>query len=241
MDVFRSGTGNAGSNPSPRVDTNALLTPWNNPPVIAPRADSSVAFFATDAARMPMVYCLRGPHLSNALFGIESITRCHPNLCCAPNDRVGVRHQTVIAFASDSCMTFAAAKSHSSLRRSPLCAASYVIAPPIVTTCSNPSFHRNAGSAMRRPTNARLTDDGVLLLTARTMLGRTSTDMNLTSCIDDTMPISIAMRIAYGTSVSVRNHSWSTALMASRSYVSPMGDRVVRKESSPPSSSPSSK
>jgi hypothetical protein len=57
--------------------------------------------------------------------------------------------------------------------------------------------------------------------------------MNRTSCDDDTMPISIAMRIAAGSVVSVLNHSCITALMASRSYISPRGARVVRKLESP--------
>merc|ERR1719218_193278 len=85
------------------------------------------------------------PQRSNALLGMESMTRCKPYLCAAPNERAGVRHHTVIAFATESCRTLDAAKSHSALRRSPRCAASYAIPPPIVIACSNPSFHRNAG------------------------------------------------------------------------------------------------
>ena len=81
--------------------------------------------------------------------------------------------------------------------------------------------------------NARDTAVGVERDTRRTTEGRTSTDMNRTSCDDDTMPISIAMRIAAGSVVSVLNHSCITALMASRSYISPRGARVVRKLESP--------
>ena len=47
------------------------------------------------------------------------------------------------------------------------------------------------------------------------------------------MPISTAIRIAAGSEVSVLNHSPITALMASRSYISPRGARVVRKLESP--------
>jgi len=115
-----------------------------------------------------------------------------------------------------------------------------MIPPPMVTACSNPSFHKNAGSAMRRPTKARDTAVGVERDTARTTDGRTSTDMNRTSCEELTMPISTAMRIAAGSDVRVLNHSCITALMASRSYISPSGARVVRKFESPSSSSPSS-
>ena len=235
-DVLRSGTGTAGSkSASLRLcrPTSALFRPWNTPPVAAPSALSSSAFTPNDAARVPMVYWRSGPQRSNALLGIESMTRCQPYLCAAPNERAGVRHHTVIAFAIESCRTLDAAKSHSALRRSPRCAASYAIPPPMVTTCSKPSFHRNAGSAMRRPMNARETAVGVERDTRRTTEGRTSTDMNRTSCDDDTMPISIAMRIAAGSVVRVLNHSCITALMASRSYISPRGARVVRKFESP--------
>merc|ERR1719454_781391 len=242
-DVLRSGTGTAGSkSASLRLcrPTSALFRPWNTPPVAAPSALSSSSFTPNDAARVPIVYWRSGPQRSNALLGIESMTRCHPYLCAAPNERAGVRHHTVIAFATESCRTLDAAKSHSALRRSPRCAASYAMPPPMVIACSKPSFHRNAGSAMRRPMNARDTAVGVERDTRRTTEGRTSTDMNRTSCDDDTMPILIAMRIAAGSVVSVLSHSCITALMASRSYISPRGARVVRKLESPSSSSPSS-
>mmetsp|Transcript_5869 Transcript_5869/g.14911 ORF Transcript_5869/g.14911 Transcript_5869/m.14911 type:complete len:208 (-) Transcript_5869:735-1358(-) len=207
---------------------------------MAPSAASSPDLASTEPARVARVYWRRGPHLSNALLGIASIARCHPNLCTAPKERVGARHHTTMALATDSCKMLAAARSHSALRRSPRCAASYITAPAMVTVCSKPSFQRNAGSAMRRPTNARDTAAGATRLTARTADGRTSTDMKRTSCPLLTMPISIAMRIAAGTSPSVLNHSDITALIASRSYDSATGSRVVRKLLSPSSSSPSS-
>mmetsp|Transcript_22441 Transcript_22441/g.36200 ORF Transcript_22441/g.36200 Transcript_22441/m.36200 type:complete len:224 (-) Transcript_22441:779-1450(-) len=220
IDVLRSGTGMDGSKSSPSrllcIPTNAVVAKWNTPPVMAPSAESSAALATKEAPRIPMLYWRKGPHLSKALLGIASIARCQPNLCATPNERDGVRHHTVIALASESCSTFAAARSHSALRLSPRCAASYITAPPIVTVCSNAIFHRKAGSAMSRPTNAR-DAQGVQRDTARTMEGRTSTDMNRTSCEEETMPISIAMRMAAGTSPSVLNHSSSTALTALRS------------------------
>ena len=70
---------------------------------------------------------------------------------------------------------------------------------------------------MRRPMNALDTGRGVERDTARTTDGRMSTDMNRTSCEEDTMPISIAMRMAAGRVVRVLNHSSMMALMALRS------------------------
>mmetsp|Transcript_13296 Transcript_13296/g.49728 ORF Transcript_13296/g.49728 Transcript_13296/m.49728 type:complete len:306 (-) Transcript_13296:1032-1949(-) len=243
IEVFKSGTGTDGSKSASFRLCNPIrpfVKPWNTPPVAAPKADSSSAFTPKLAALVPNVYCRNGPQRSNALFGTDSMTRCHPYLCAAPKLLAGVKHHTVIAFATDSCRMFAAARSHSLRNRSPRCAASYINPPPIVTACSNPSFHRNAGSAIRRPMNALDTAVGVLLDTSLTIEGRTSTLMNRTSCDDETMPISMAMRIAAGSVVKLLNHSCITALIASLSYISPRGWRVVRKFASPSSSSPSS-
>jgi len=76
--------------------------------------------------------------------------------------------------------------------------------------------------------NALDTGSGVERDTARTTDGRMSTDMNRTSCMELTMPISTAMRIPVGRSAIVLYHSASTALMASRSYVSWIALRVAK-------------
>ena len=218
-DVLRSGTGTAGSNRPRRLflcePTRALFRPWNTPPVAAPSALSSSAFTPTDAARMPIVYWRSGPQRSNALLGMESITRCQPYLCArqsyerargeAPHRHrvrdgelqdVGRRQipLRLEAVASVRRLVHQSAADGDRLLKAQLPQKRGIRHEPP----DERARHRGGRRARHRAHHG----------------GRTSTDMNRTSCDEDTMPISIAMRIAAGSVVSVLNHSCITALMS---------------------------
>mmetsp|Transcript_6876 Transcript_6876/g.27644 ORF Transcript_6876/g.27644 Transcript_6876/m.27644 type:complete len:290 (-) Transcript_6876:762-1631(-) len=214
-EVLRSGTGIAGSHCSPFLflckANNPELMAENAPPVNTPTADNSAALVTTLNPRVALVYWRKGPARSNALFGMVAMNFWKPFVADDPKDRTGVQHQTVKAFARDNCMMLLSARSHSDFKRSPRWATSYIVAAPIVTTCSNASLYKNAGSAMRRPTKARENACGVPRETARTTLGRTLTLMKRTRAREDTMPISTAMRIPPGSDSMVLNHSDKTA------------------------------